>query len=161
VSVDAPVSLLDVAPTLLSLAGARPLPSAAGRSLEPFLLPDGDASKWPNEVFAETYVRHPQQRPARMVRRGRWKLVLYEGHEAPQLFDVEADPGESRDLGASPDHADLRRELLARVRESWRPARIEQTVAGRQMVRSWRRQIKVGASEVWTMPPGCNVFPER
>jgi len=37
------------------------------------------------------------------------------------------------------------------------PAR---TAAGR-LVRQWRRQVKVGASEVWTMPKGCNVFPER
>ena len=160
-TVEAPVSLLDVAPTLLSLAGADPLPSTDGRSLEPLLLPGGDASKWPGEVFAETYARHPQQRPARMIRRGRWKLNVYAGHDRPQLFDLAADPGERRDLGAEPACAAVRDELLARVRQGWHPDRIERTVAGRQLVRAWRRTVKVGASEVWTMPRGCNVFPER
>ena len=158
--VDAPVSLLDVAPTLLSLAGAEPLPNAAGRSLEPLLLPDGDASKWPGEVFAETFVSHPRQRPARMIRRGRWKLNLYHGHARPQLFDLEADPGERRDLGADPAHTAIRDELTARVRDGWDPDRIERIVAGRSLVRTSRRQARTGRSEVWTLPPGCNVFPE-
>jgi len=164
-TVTAPVSLLDVGPTLLRLAGADPLPLATGRSLEPLLLPDGDASAWPGEVFAETHVRHPEQRPARMIRRGRWKLAAYDGTDTPQLFDLESDPNEARDLGADPAHARVRDALLARVREGWDPARVIRRSPARpadgRLVRQWRRQVKVGASEVWTMPPGCNVFPER
>ena len=160
-TVNAPTSLLDVAPTLLRLAGARPLPNASGRSLEPFLLPGGDAREWPGEVFAETCCRHPKQRPARMIRRGRWKLVAYAGHDAPQLFDLDADPGETRDLGADPAHAAVRRELLARLRDGWDPDRIESTLAARALIRDTRRKTKPGRSEVWTLPPGSNVFPEK
>jgi choline-sulfatase len=45
-----------------------------------------------------------------MLRRGRWKYVHYVGHR-PQLFDLEADPQEANDLGASPAHATVRAEL--------------------------------------------------
>jgi len=163
-TVDSVTSLLDIAPTLLSLAGAKPLPNPAGRSLEPFLLPEGDASTWPNEAFAETYIRHPQQRPARMIRRGRWKLNVYHGHERPQLFDLDADPGERRDLGAEPAFADIRSELLARVRQGWDPDAVERIVAtrraGRGIIRQWHNAVKLGESDVWSMPKGSNVFPE-
>jgi len=39
-----------------------------------------------------------------MLRFGRWKYVYYEGYR-PQLFDLEADPGETRDLAPDPAHA--------------------------------------------------------
>ena len=36
-----------------------------------------------------------------MIRHGRWKYIHHVGHR-PELFDLEADPGETRDLGADP-----------------------------------------------------------
>ena len=54
------------------------------------------------------------------------------------------------------------RDAVDRIRrEGWDPDRIERIVAGRHTVRAWRRKVKVGRSEVWTMPKGCNVFPEK
>ena len=164
-TVDQVTSLLDIAPTLLSLAGAQPLPNPGGHSLEPLLLPNADASAWPNEAFAETYAIHSDQCPARMIRRGRWKLNVYHGYEAVQLFDLEADPGERRDLAANPAHAQVRDELIARVRQDWCPDVIERIVAthrvGRGITRQWRQKVKVGESEVWTPPEHRNVFPEK
>ena len=51
-----------------------------------------------------------------MVRVGRWKYVHYVGY-APQLFDLNADPTEENDLGESPDHAEVRAECEARLRD--------------------------------------------
>ena len=48
------VSLVDVGPTLLDLAGAGPLPHVRGRSLRPFLESGEAPSGWPDEAFAET-----------------------------------------------------------------------------------------------------------
>ena len=51
-----------------------------------------------------------------MLRRGRWKYIHYVGY-APQLFDLAADPDELDDLGESPDHAGVRAECEAKLRE--------------------------------------------
>ncbi|MHA3979100.1 sulfatase-like hydrolase/transferase [Halovulum sp. GXIMD14794] len=53
-----------------------------------------------------------------MLRTGRWKYVHYALY-APQLFDLQDDPGELRDLAGDPDHAgalaECRAQLLARL----------------------------------------------
>ena len=51
-----------------------------------------------------------------MIRKGRWKYIHYVGHR-PQLFDLEADPHEGADLGESADHAAVRAELEAALRQ--------------------------------------------
>jgi len=50
------------------------------------------------------------------VHDGRWKYVHYVGH-CPQLFDLETDPQEARDLGQSPEHPGVRARLEAALRE--------------------------------------------
>ena len=50
-----------------------------------------------------------------MIRVGKWKYVHYAGYE-PQLFDLEADPFEARDLGTDPDHADVVADCDRRLR---------------------------------------------
>ena len=52
-----------------------------------------------------------------MIADKRWKLMHAEGGLRPMLFDLENDPEEYRDLGGSPDHAeiiDMMYERLAR-----------------------------------------------
>ena len=48
------------------------------------------------------------------MRTRRWKYVLYEGF-GPQLFDLERDARERRDLGADPQFESVRRELDERL----------------------------------------------
>ncbi len=43
-------------------------------------------------------------------------VAHYVGY-APQLFDLNADPTEENDLGESPDHAEIRAECEARLRD--------------------------------------------
>ena len=47
-----------------------------------------------------------------MIFDGRWKLIAVEG-QRPLLYDLETDPKELCDIGASPDHADQ----ITRLRE--------------------------------------------
>jgi choline-sulfatase len=39
-----------------------------------------------------------------LLRKGRWKYIHYVGYP-PELFDLESDPGETRDLGSDPNYA--------------------------------------------------------
>jgi len=97
--VDCPVSLTDVAPTTLALAG---LPAAPGRSLL-----EGPARFIP--FFTEQGVRRAG------LRDGRWKLILDEDSGRAQLFDLQADPAETQDRAAA--HP----ELVRRYRDCLEP----------------------------------------
>lgn len=99
--VASPVSLLDVAPTLLDIAGVDDRLLLDGRSL---LDPDPGRA-----VLAEHHVEKVRA-PCFMVRRGPRKLIHVHG-QGEQLFDLEADPGEWARLDE--DAADLRALILA------------------------------------------------
>jgi choline-sulfatase len=99
--VDTPVSLLDVAPTILAAAGAdEPLPMDGVDLFEPR-----------GVVFSEYHVEKVRA-PCFMVRQGRWKYVYIHGH-GDQLFDLESDPGEWANLAGERDTAELRQAILA------------------------------------------------
>jgi len=87
------VSLLDVAPTVLDVAGADPLAEADGRSLS--ALSDGDASEWRDAVLAEFHGHHfPYQQ--RMLRTDRYKYVL-NVPGTDEFYDLRRDPHELDD----------------------------------------------------------------
>ena len=157
---DAVVSLLDVAPTLIDLAGAEPLPGARGRSLLGLLKGEAAVDHWPSIAFAETCAEG--QRPARMVRSGRWKLNVYHGYDRPQLFDLVSDLEERHDLGADAAFAEVRRDLLARVADGWSGEWVERQVRRRvedmRIVQRWKATQPVGESERWAMRPGMNLW---
>ena len=156
--VDAVTSLLDIAPTLLELGGAEPLPGQRGHSLTGFLDAERQPGSWPDTAYAETCAHG--QRPARMLRTGRWKLNVYHGHHAPQLFDLQADPGEATDLGSDEALRGVREELTARACDGWSGADVERREAlNRQradLTKRWRSDRGVRDSELWHMPAGCN-----
>jgi choline-sulfatase len=161
-SVPALTSLIDVGPTLLELAGAPALPNATGRSLLPWLAGEAPAA-WREWVSAEM-APAPGLRPARMVRRGPWKLNYYEGYDAPQLFNLHEDPQELDDRAAAPSCAPIREALLAEAREGWSAAEIEATLArrtaDRRLLATWARAVQPPDPDYWSFPPERNVFPE-
>ncbi len=92
--VDTLVSVTDVAPTILDLAGAETPPSFAGRSLRPALegraLPERPVVA---ELFPVNREPDPRQRHLLSVERGDSKLVLrLDG--TVERYDRAADPGE-------------------------------------------------------------------
>lgn len=159
-------SLLDLAPTLLEIGEAKPLPHARGRSLLPLLTGKADTADWSDLAFCEHYVTPRRgDPPCRMVRRGPWKLNVYHGHDAPQLFNLDDDPGEWKDLAADPAHAELRKELLAMVHEGWSPARIQarvkRVIDDHGYLTAWGRKASPPDPDHWVCPPGANVFPQE
>jgi arylsulfatase A-like enzyme len=107
-------SLLDLAPTLVELAGAgRWTHPTRGISLVPSLH-RGEAL--PERVLTFSS-RHYASNPRRLelgVRRGRHKLVVSREDGRRRLFDLEADPRERDDIAG--EHPDLENELLEIVR---------------------------------------------
>ncbi|MCA9547181.1 MAG: sulfatase-like hydrolase/transferase, partial [Myxococcales bacterium] len=99
-TVDAPVSLVDLAPTLLELTGAQALPDTDGRSLAGYLF---DAPPPPAPTVSEFYDFGHR---LRAVVHGRFKLIHDVHHDVRLLFDVVSDPHERQDLlAARPDVA--------------------------------------------------------
>ena len=109
--IGANVSLVDVMPTLLDLAGIEIPDHLPGASLAPMRPGAGDAER---AVFSE-YHAQGMLAGGFMLKRGHYKYNYYVGHE-PQLFDLRTDPGEFIDLAADARYASLRaalhRELL-------------------------------------------------
>ncbi len=114
---DAIVSLIDVGPTALEIAGADPLPDVAGKSFAPFLK-GVPASDWANEVFAE-YIGLLGDRPACMIRTGPWKLNYYAESDSCQLFNIDEDPDERRDLRDDPRYRDVIQSGLEKIFARW------------------------------------------
>jgi choline-sulfatase len=109
-----PVSLLDLAPTLVEMGGglAEPAMAGDGRSLVP-LIEGRDLPASP--VLAE-YTAEGATAPVLMVRDGDLKLIWSAG-DPPLLFDLATDPDECHNLapGAAGDLA----RLEAIVRRHW------------------------------------------
>jgi hypothetical protein len=95
------VSLLDVAPTILDLAGAPPLASADGRSLAAAMR---GAPLAPRPVFAES-IRYG--RAVRSVIDGQYKLIYEARARTYELFDLAHDPRE--DTVVTDEHLDVAR----------------------------------------------------
>jgi arylsulfatase len=106
------VTHADLAPTLSGLAGV-PWPAAVdGLSLVRPVRRDA--------VFLEYYGKQKWVNPIRTIRTRRWKLNAYRSGNR-ELYDVVADPGETRDLSKSSSHAPIIKELEARLDRWWPP----------------------------------------
>ncbi len=111
---DAPVSLVDLHQTIIEGAGhaltEEEQTDLPGHSL--FRVANGDC---PERTVLSEYHASASDTGVFMIRHGKWKYVHYVGY-LPQLFDLEADPLELRDLGTDPAHAAVVAECEARLR---------------------------------------------
>jgi choline-sulfatase len=140
-SIRQPVSLMDLAPTVLDMAGIEEdirLPMD-GQSLMG-LIDDTDAGE--RTVFSEI---HSEGVCATcfMARKGKYKYVYIHGHE-PQLFHLEADPGEWANLAGRPAYQEMEEYLRAEILHRFDPEEIERDV--RESLR--KRQLIRRANQV-------------
>lgn len=119
---------IDVAPTILRLAGLDPAPGIQGRDLSPLLA--GDTPEWREDWFYEHLFEHDTIPKTEGVRNDRWKYFRYLDtdpvHE--ELYDLESDPQELDNLAG----AERAREQLQQMRERlelWR-TRLENSSPG-------------------------------
>jgi arylsulfatase A-like enzyme len=112
---------IDLAPTMLAMAGV-PIPdSMQGRDLTPLL--SGEPVEWRTDWYYEhVYNTKPPRRPivkCEGVREERWKYTRYPEIEPPyeQLFDLKNDAHETRNLAGDPAHAETLTRLRARCDE--------------------------------------------
>jgi N-sulfoglucosamine sulfohydrolase len=141
--VDAPVSHLDVFPTLCELAGIEAPGWLQGDSLMPLVR--GESERLHEAIFAET-TYHAAYQPHRAVRTERWKYIRkFDDYAHPvlancddseskkllveagwgeqvvapeQLYDLVLDPAEGANLAADPAHATTLEELRGRL-DAW------------------------------------------
>jgi arylsulfatase len=110
--IDALTQWFDIGPTVLELAGIQPNAKTEAHSLLPFLENRPDA-KEREYVFSE----HVQDlmlqdlKHSLMIRSKRYKLIEYIGKDNGQLFDLESDPDELKDVWSDPDYTEAKNTL--------------------------------------------------
>jgi arylsulfatase A-like enzyme len=137
---DALISSVDMAPTILSLAGLKVPAIMQGRDFSGIVNQTQDMSQWRDAVLLENLflvsMFKAKNKPnvleineneiaanksyrSRGVRTDRWKYFIYYEHTPPieELYDVEKDPMEQNNLVNNPEFADVLKKLRKRTEE--------------------------------------------
>lgn len=115
---DEMVLSIDLAPTMLALAGVEAPASMQGRNVMPIVR--GEPTDWRSRFYYQhTYNTNPPRSPIAVtegIRTQRWKYIRYPETKPvfEQLFDLETDPLERENLAPIAKHASLLAELRAR-----------------------------------------------
>jgi len=95
-TVETPVSLIDIAPTICELGGLPRRDCFSGESLLPLARGETDTSRgWALSMYCGV----TSNTISYMLRRERYKLIAYEGYPS-RLFNLAEDPQELQDLAA-------------------------------------------------------------
>ncbi|MFM9024679.1 MAG: sulfatase [Planctomycetaceae bacterium] len=109
---DQMIANVDIAPTVMEAMGLEPPPHMDGRSFLP--LARGESIPW-REHFLYVYYwekNFPQTPTTFALRTRTRKYITYYGlWDADELYDLEADPQESRNLRYDPAHARIARTM--------------------------------------------------
>ncbi len=115
---DAMTLNIDLAPTLLDLAGLSVPEGMDGQSLVPALTPGKHTTR--DECFFEHHFGHDRANPipaSEGIRTDNWKYIRYvlsqEGYE--ELYDLKNDPGETTNLAEIPKYT----KRLEKMRVRW------------------------------------------
>ena len=116
---------IDIAPTLLELAGVAPLEPMHGQSMVP-VLRDAD-SPWRKAFLAEYFLEKvvPRVPGWQCVRTERWKYVRYTDRPESfdELYDLQADPQEEHNLAADPPSQPMRNDLRQQLEQLLKQSR--------------------------------------
>jgi len=103
---DALVELMDLGPTLVDAVGGQPVEGSRARSLMPVI---ADPAREHREVALSELRREA------MVANRDWKLATNPEGEVYLLYDLRADPQETRNLAGLPEYEDVQRDLTAHL----------------------------------------------
>ncbi|MDJ0821860.1 MAG: choline-sulfatase [Paracoccaceae bacterium] len=149
--VAAPVSTIDLCPTLCELAGVSMdavMPWTTGESLVPL----GRGGERTAPVAME-YAAEASEAPLVALRYGKWKYTAC-ALDPEQLFDLEADPLELRNLAGEAAHQGTLRSLRAKAEVRWDLARFDAEVRQSQ-ARRWvvYEALRQGGYYPWDYQP--------
>ena len=107
---------VDFAPTLLAAAGQKTPADMQGRSFLPLLQGEKPAD-WRTSMYYRYYhyPMHHQVQPHYGVRTTRHKLIFFNKINEWELFDLEKDPRELKNVYADPAYADTVKQLKAEL----------------------------------------------
>jgi choline-sulfatase len=152
--VSAPVSTMDLVPTLVDLAqpdgdATSNVGAIDGQTLTPLLRGQNDER---DTVVAE-YLAEGAVAPIVMIRRGDLKLV-HSPADPDQLYDLGADPHERRNLVDDPAYAGALRELRDEVAARWDLAELDLAVRTSQRGRfAVAAALATGEQTPWDWSP--------
>ena len=122
---DAIMANIDVAPTLLELAGVNVPDSIDGQSFAGLLKDPANKKSWRQSLLYEYYwePQFPQTPSMFCLRDNRFKLIQYHGiWDTDELYDIGNDPHETRNLIREPEHnqrvSQMRQQLQQRLKET-------------------------------------------
>ena len=122
---DAVVANIDVAPTLLKLAGLTVPESIDGQSFSNLLKDPSATDSWRKNLLYEYYwePQFPQTPTMFCLRGSRFKLIQYHGiWDTDELYDIINDPRETRNLIGEPTQqkrvAEMRMQLYQQLKET-------------------------------------------
>ena len=143
--IDEIVSLVDLTAMLVDIAEGHPLSQFDGDNLMPLV--QGTTTDWKDYAFSE-YLAHGVERPMAMLRKGRYKFNYSLG-DPPELYDINEDPEEFRNLANEPGYQEICNAMQAQLLAEWDPVEIEKQVRESQKARilidkvtegQWRKQ---------------------
>jgi choline-sulfatase len=152
--VDTPVTLLDLYPFIIDCVGEAGAgfiePSHPGVGID--RLARGET---PTRTVLSEYHGMGSTTGAFAIRNGRYKYIHYAKYR-PQLFDLEADPDEARDLSSDPRFAEVLRDYEAKLRALLEPEEIDARAKRRQadqLARYGGREAVIARGDLGFSPP--------
>jgi arylsulfatase A-like enzyme len=107
------ISLCDFAPTLLEISGVKNKSNFSGSSLLPFAIQHSIPKEWRTALFFqsngnETYGIQ------RSILTDKW-LFVFNGFDYDELYDLENDPGQMKNLASNPVYEPVKKEMYTRI----------------------------------------------
>jgi choline-sulfatase len=155
--VGAPVSLVDLLPTVVELGRPAERPSELelqgdGQSLVPLL----EGRPGEERCLLAEYLAEGALAPIFMIRQGACKLIWSEP-DPPLLFDLEQDPDELDNLAEGSAHGERVQAFEAEVRERWDPQALFRAIVASQRSRriAWEA-LAQGRKTPWEWNPALH-----
>ena len=165
---DALVECIDLVPTFLEMAGGDPGAVdhvLEGQSLLPLLHGRPEARRKEHVVCEYDFSSRPvaaslgldtSEARSFMIADRQWKLVHFDGGFRPMLFDLESDPDELVDLGASEAHSQVIDRLYDALNR-WARRPSQRTTIGRETILALRSKpstkgVMIGVVEEGDVP---------